>query len=102
MEIDEVTRALNVTVDGLSSEDVEKRLQEFGPNELKKEKGKSSVRLFLEQFTDILIIILLVATALSMAIGEFYDAIVIIAIVIACAVSGFTQEYKAEKALEAL
>lgn len=102
MEIDEVTRALNVTMDGLSSEDVEKRLQEFGPNELKKEKGKSSVRLFLEQFTDILIIILLVATALSMVIGEFYDAIVIIAIVMACAVLGFTQEYKAEKALEAL
>lgn len=102
MEIDEVTRALNVTTDGLSSEDVEKRLQEFGPNELKKEKGKSPVRLFLEQFTDILIIILLVATALSMAIGEFYDAIVIIAIVMACAVLGFTQEYKAEKALEAL
>jgi len=81
---------------------VEKRLQEFGPNELKKEKGKSPVRLFLEQFTDILIIILLVATALSMAIGEVYDAIVIITIVMACAVLGFTQEYKAEKALEAL
>ncbi len=102
MEIDEVTRALNVTMDGLSSEDVEKRLQEFGPNELKKEKGKSPVRLFLEQFTDILIIILLAATALSIAIGEVYDAIVIIAIVMACAVLGFTQEYKAEKALEAL
>jgi len=102
MEIDEVTHALNVTMDGLSSEDVEKRLQEFGPNELKKEKGKSPVRLFLEQFTDILIVILLVATALSMAIGEVYDAIVIITIVMACAVLGFTQEYKAEKALEAL
>ena len=102
MKIDEVTRALNVTMDGLSSEEVQRRLQEFGPNELKKEKGKSPVRLFLEQFTDILIIILLIATALSMAIGEFYDAIVIIAIVIACAVLGFTQEYKAEKALEAL
>jgi len=69
---------------------------------LKKEKRKSPVRLFLEQFTDILIIILLIATALSMAIGEVYDAIVIIAIVIACAVLGFFEEYRAEKALEAL
>jgi len=102
MKIDEAMRELNAKMDGLSSEEVQKRLEEFGPNELKKEKGKSPVRLFLEQFTDILIIILLVATALSMAIGEVYDAIVIIAIVMACAVLGFTQEYKAEKALEAL
>jgi len=102
MKIDEAMRELNAKMDGLSSEEVQKRLEEFGPNELKKEKGKSPVRLFLEQFTDILIIILLIATALSMAIGEVYDAIVIIAIVMACAVLGFTQEYKAEKALEAL
>jgi len=102
MEIDEVMRALTVTMDGLSSEEVQRRLQEFGPNELKKEKGKSPVKLFLEQFTDILIIILLIATALSFAVGEAYDGIVIIAIVMACAVLGFTQEYKAEKALEAL
>ena len=102
MKIDEAMRELNAKMGGLSSEEVQKRLEEFGPNELKKEKGKSPVRLFLEQFTDILIIILLVATALSMVIGEFYDAIVIIAIVMACAVLGFTQEYKAEKALEAL
>jgi len=102
MKIDEAMRELNAKMDGLSSEEVQKRLEEFGPNELKKEKGKSPVRLFLEQFTDILIIILLIATALSMVIGEFYDAIVIIAIVMACAVLGFTQEYKAEKALEAL
>jgi len=102
MEIKEVMRALNVTMNGLSSEEVQRRLEEFGPNELKKEKGKSPVKLFLEQFTDTLIIILLIATALSFAVGEAYDGIVIIAIVMACAVLGFTQEYKAEKALEAL
>ncbi|MCK4482327.1 HAD-IC family P-type ATPase, partial [Candidatus Bathyarchaeota archaeon] len=102
MEIKEVMRALNVTMNGLSSEEVQRRLQEFGPNELKKEKRKSPFKLFLEQFTDILIIILLIATALSFAVGEAYDGIVIIAIVMACAVLGFTQEYKAEKALEAL
>jgi len=102
METNEAVRALHAKIDGLSSEEAQKRLQEFGPNELKKEKGKSPVKLFLEQFTDILIIILLIATGLSIVIGEVYDAIVIIAIVIACAVLGFTQEYRAEKALEAL
>jgi len=102
MKINEAMRALNARMDGLSSEEVQKRLQEFGPNELKKEKRKSPVKLFLEQFADMLIIILLIATALSFAVGEAYDAIVIIAIVMACAVLGFTQEYKAEKALEAL
>ncbi|MCK4434633.1 HAD-IC family P-type ATPase, partial [Candidatus Bathyarchaeota archaeon] len=102
MKIDEAIRKLDTRMDGLSSEEVQNRLQEFGPNELKKEKRKSPVKLFLEQFTDILIIILLAATALSFAVGEVYDAIVIIVIVMACAVLGFTQEYKAEKALEAL
>ena len=102
MEVDEVLQALRAEKEGLSTEEVQKRLKEYGPNELKKEKRKSPVRLFLEQFTDILIIILLIATALSMAIGEVYDAIVIIAIVIACAVLGFFEEYRAEKALEAL
>jgi len=102
LEVDEVLHALNAKMDGLSQEEAQKRLQEFGPNELKKEKRKSPFKLFLEQFTDILIIILLIATALSVAIGEVYDALVIIAIIMACAILGFTQEYKAEKALEAL
>jgi len=102
MTINEAMLELNARMGGLSSEEAQKRLQEFGPNELKKEKRKSPFKLFLEQFTDILIIILLIATGLSFAVGEAYDAIVIIAIVVACAVLGFTQEYKAEKALEAL
>jgi len=102
MKVDEVLQALKAKMEGLGSEEVQKRLHNFGPNELRKEKRKSPVRLFLEQFADILIIILLIATALSMAIGEVYDAMVIIAIVIACAVLGFFEEYRAEKALEAL
>ena len=102
MKIDEAMHALNGKKDGLGSEEAQKRLQEYGPNELKKEKRKSPFKLFLEQFTDILIIILLIATVLSFAVGEAYDALVIIAIVMACAVLGFTQEYKAEKAIEAL
>jgi len=102
MEIEETLQSLNTKEMGLSQEEVQKRLQEFGPNELKKEKGISPIRLLLEQFTDILIIILLIATGLSIYLGELTDAIVIIAIVLACAILGFTEEYRSEKALEAL
>lgn len=102
MEIEETLQALNTKETGLSQEEAQKRLQEFGPNELKKEKGTSPIKLFIEQFTDILIIILLIATGLSIYLGELTDAIVIIAIVLACAILGFTQEYRSEKALEAL
>ncbi len=87
---------------GLTSQEVQKRLSEFGPNELKKEKGKSPVRLFLEQFTDVLIIILLIATGLSIVIGDTIEAGIIFAIVLASASLGFFGEYRSEKAVEAL
>jgi len=102
MEIQETLQNLNTKETGLSREEAQKRLQEYGPNELKKEKGTSPIKLFIEQFTDILIIILLIATGLSIYLGELTDAIVIIAIVLACAILGFMEEYRSEKALEAL
>jgi Ca2+-transporting ATPase len=100
--IQEILEVLKTNEAGLSQEEALKRLAEYGPNELKKEKGISPIRLFLEQFTDILIIILLIATGLSIFLGEITDAIVIIAIVLACAILGFVEEYRSEKALEAL
>jgi Ca2+-transporting ATPase len=102
IEVEETLHALNTKETGLSQEEAQKRLQEFGPNELKKEKGKSPIKLFVEQFADILIIILLIATGLSIYLGELIDAVVIIAIVMACAILGFVEEYRSEKALEAL
>ncbi len=102
MEIEEALQVLNTQKTGLSQEEFEKRLQQYGPNELKKEKGISPIKLFIEQFKDILIIILLIATGLSIYLGEVTDAIVILAIVMACAVLGFVEEYRSEKALEAL
>ena len=102
METEETLKVLNTKETGLSQDEVQKRLQQYGPNELKKEKGISPIKLFIEQFKDILIIILLVATGLSIYLGEVTDAIVILAIVIACAVLGFVEEYRSEKALEAL
>ncbi len=102
MLVEESMDALNVRATGLNQEEAMNRLFQYGPNELKEEKKRSPVKLLLEQFKNILVIILLIATALSFAVGEPYDAVVIIAIVVAVAVLGFTQEYRAEKALEAL
>jgi Ca2+-transporting ATPase len=93
---------LQVTDTGLTPTEAQQRLSKHGPNELKKEKGKSPLKILLGQFTDILMVILLIAVALSIAVGEVTDAIIIIAIVIASAVLGFTQEYRSEKAVEAL
>ena len=93
---------LNVTSTGLTTQQAQERLTQYGPNELKKEKGKSPLKLLLGQFTDILMIILLIATGLSFVVGEATDAIIILAIVIASATLGFTQEYRSEKAVEAL
>jgi Ca2+-transporting ATPase len=99
---EEVMKEANVTEAGLSQTEAQKRLAEFGPNELKREKRANPIKMFLGQFTDILIIILLIATALSLAVGEIVDAIVIIAIVLATAVLGFVEEFRSEKAVEAL
>ncbi len=87
---------------GLGSADVRSRLETYGPNELRQEEKASPLSLFLEQFKNLLIIILLVAVVLSVAVGEVIDAVMIGAIVILSAVLGFIQEYKAERALEAL
>src|SRR5665647_840622 len=93
---------LKVDNKGLTLEEAKNRISTYGPNELKKQKGKSPIRLFVEQFTNVLMIILLIATGLSLAVGEAVDALIILAIVIASVALGFTQEYRSEKAVEAL
>jgi Ca2+-transporting ATPase len=100
--VEQALSELNVTIKGLTNQQAQERLAQYGPNELKKEKGKSPLKLLLGQFTDILMIILLIATGLSIVVGEATDAIIILAIVIASAALGFTQEYRSEKAVEAL
>jgi len=102
MDTDEALDSLNVKKDGLSQEEVQKRLQQYGLNELQKEKGTSPIRMFFEQFTDILMVILLIATALTLWMGEIVDAIVIMTIVLATAILGFVEEFRSEKAVEAL
>jgi Ca2+-transporting ATPase len=87
---------------GLTEEEAARRLAANGPNELKKEDKVSPWTIVLGQFKSILIIILLIATVLSAAVGEIFDAGLIFVIVVFCALLGFLQEYRAEKALEAL
>ena len=87
---------------GLTPEEARKRLQEYGYNELKEEAKTSPFILFINQFKNTLIIILIVATVLSALIGDLLDAGIILAIVVFCALLGFLQEYRAERALEAL
>jgi Ca2+-transporting ATPase len=87
---------------GLSDEEAARRLADNGPNELKKEDRVSPWTIFFGQFKNILIIILIIATVLSAAVGEIFDAGLIFVIVVFCALLGFLQEYRAERALEAL
>ncbi len=87
---------------GLSEEDAARRLAEYGPNELEAAHVISPWRLLLDQFKNVLILILLVAVALSIALGHTTEAIVISVIVLLAALLGFVQEYRAERAIEAL
>ncbi|MCK9420549.1 MAG: cation-translocating P-type ATPase [Nitrospirae bacterium] len=87
---------------GLKSQEVSERLVLYGANELRKEKGISPLTLFLNQFKNTLVIILLVAIVLSALVGEVVDAAIIAVIVVFVAVLGFIQEYRAERAIEAL
>lgn len=102
MKTEEALRELKVGDEGLAEKEALKRLIIYGPNELKKKKGKSPISLFLQQFANVLIVILLIAVGLSLFVGEPIDAIIILAIVVASATLGFTQEYRSEKAVEAL
>ncbi|MBI4176169.1 MAG: cation-translocating P-type ATPase [Candidatus Aenigmarchaeota archaeon] len=93
---------LGSTPKGLSQPEAERRLLQYGFNELQQEKPKSKIRIFIEQFRELLVIILIAAAVISFAVGEFIDAAVIIVIVILDGILGFVQEYRAEKAIEAL
>ncbi|HNX64373.1 MAG TPA: cation-translocating P-type ATPase [Oscillospiraceae bacterium] len=87
---------------GLTSEQAQDRLKADGLNTLAKEKKSRPVIIFFSQFKDIMVIILLISTAISVVLGEVYDAVTIILIVLLNAILGFIQEYRTEKTLEAL
>jgi len=102
METEEFMKSLKASEKGLSEEEAKRRLEEFGPNELVERKRVTRFQIFLGQFKDIFVIMLLIAIGISVLIGEIIDASTIGAIVVLNAVVGFVQEYRSEKAMEAM
>ena len=101
---------LSVTAEaGLSSQEAQRRLAEYGENKLAEKKKKTNFQRFLEQFQDVMILILLLAAVVSFVVAcfghdpmEFFEPVLILLIVVLNAVLGMVQESKAEKALDAL
>lgn len=87
---------------GLASQEAQKRLEHWGPNELVEKRRKSLVMMFVDQFKDFMILVLIAAAIVAGVIGEPADTIAITVIVLLNAVLGFVQEYRAEKAMAAL
>ncbi|NNG67073.1 calcium-translocating P-type ATPase, SERCA-type [Caldanaerobacter subterraneus] len=87
---------------GLTSQEAQKRLLKYGPNVLEEGRRVSPIQIFLNQFQDFMVMVLLAATLISALMGELADALTITVIVILNAILGFVQEYKTEKSLEAL
>jgi len=87
---------------GLSSEEAKKRLITYGPNELKGKRPRSALKMLSDQFTETMVLILIVAATISALLGKETETIAIFAIVVLFAILGFIQEYRAEAAMEAL
>lgn len=87
---------------GLSEKEAKHRYEKYGPNTMTEKKKISVFKILFEQFTDFMILILLVSTVISGMMGEMTEAFTIIAIVIVNAILGFVQEYRTERTMEAL
>jgi Ca2+-transporting ATPase len=87
---------------GLSIDEANTRLAQYGPNSLKEAKTTGPLEIFMDQFKDFIVWVLVGAAAVSGFLGEWIDAAAIVAIVILNAILGFIQEYRAEKSLAAL
>jgi len=99
---DETLERLSSSRDGLSSEEAARRLSEQGPNQLEEFYKPSKLRVFLRQFENYLIIVLIFAAAVSWIAGETTNAYAILGIIFFISLVGFFQEYRAERAMEAL
>ncbi len=110
MKTEELAKELSTDLKiGLTRKEAEYRLEKYGPNKLKENKKRSLAARFLDQFKDVMILILIVAAVISFVIaciegepGEFFEPALILLIVILNAVMGLLQESKAQKALDAL
>lgn len=102
MTSEEVLHDLQVTTNGLTTEEVEKRRAQYGYNELTEGKRKSTTQVFFEQFKDFLVVILIAAALISAFLGELESTIVILFVLILNAILGTVQHVKAEASLNSL
>jgi Ca2+-transporting ATPase len=100
--VDTVLEELQASPLGLTEEEARQRLLKYGLNELKEGKRVTALQIFVNQFKDIFVIMLLIATLISFFVGETTDALTIAAIVVLNSIVGFVQEYRSEKAMEAM
>ncbi|MEK6834867.1 MAG: HAD-IC family P-type ATPase [Nanoarchaeota archaeon] len=98
----EVFRFLESNENGLTSEEVNSRLNKYGLNELKKKKENKALKILFEQINSFVVYILIAAMSISFIVKEYLDGIVIGAIIVLNTILGFLQEYKAEKAIQSL
>jgi P-type Ca2+ transporter type 2C len=102
MTADELLQELDASLDGLSEQEVKKRLEEYGSNEIQTEEKTQWHEILLRQFINPLILVLIAAAVVAWLIGETIEAVVIGVIILVNAAIGFFQEFKAESSLEAL
>lgn len=103
LEASECLRVLGSNLEtGLGRDEAAERLKTYGPNVIERGKGVSPLRILLKQFTNLMIIILIAATAISALLGEVVDSVVILVIVFLAAFLGFWQEFRSERIVEAL
>lgn len=102
MKAEEVLAAFRTGPEGLRREECGRRLAEFGPNELEERKRTTTLRILFNQFRDVFVILLLAAAGIAFVVGETVDAVTIAAIVALNSIVGFIQEYRSEKAFEAM
>ncbi|MGC8719482.1 MAG: cation-translocating P-type ATPase [Thermodesulforhabdaceae bacterium] len=102
LTLEEIFKKLNSSEKGLSQQEVDRRLEKYGPNSLPGEDAVSKLKILLNQFSSPLIYILLIAGTVSLLIKEYIDASVIFGVLILNAIIGYTQEYKAEQSVRAL
>lgn len=102
LEVEEVFDELETSRKGLSNAEVEERFEKYGPNELREEEGVSKIELLFSQLKNPLVVVLFIASFISIGIGELVEALFIGVVIVFNTGIGFFQEYKAETAIKAL
>ncbi|WP_374685849.1 cation-translocating P-type ATPase [Promineifilum sp.] len=100
---EQALRELGSSADtGLTTDESQRRLEQYGPNELQEKAGRTRLQILFEQFLNILTILLVIAALISLVLGDWIEAIAIFIIVILNGILGYTQEYRAEQSMAAL